>query len=37
MHQVVNESLQGKQYNSEEVAEWIQSITNGIKTKLKGI
>ncbi|XP_002128994.1 dynein light chain Tctex-type protein 2B-like [Ciona intestinalis] len=35
IHQVVSEHLSGKQYNSEEVSEWTQVISNGIKTKLK--
>ena len=36
IHHVLVNVLQGKHYDAEEVPEWIEQITNGIKEQLKG-
>jgi len=36
IHQILMENLHGKDYNGEECTNWCKSISNQIKTKLKG-
>ena len=36
MQEVLNEELNGKQYDVEEIAEWTKSVSESIKEKLKG-
>ena len=37
IHDVLNEELSGKQYNSEEATSWSKHISDTVKDKLKGI
>ena len=36
IHNVLNEKLDGKSYDPEEIMEWTKSIADEIKTRLKG-
>ena len=36
IHNVLNEKLDGKTYDAEEINEWTRSIADDIKNKLKG-
>ena len=36
IHDVLNEELSGKQYNSEEATSWSKHISDTVKDKLKG-
>ena len=36
IHEIVNEELNGKQYNAEETVNWTKAISDTIKNKLKG-
>ena len=36
IHDVLNEELSGKQYNSEECTAWSKTLSEAIKTKVKG-
>ena len=37
IHDILNEELSGKQYNSEEATSWSKHISDTVKDKLKGI
>ncbi|XP_039250691.2 dynein light chain Tctex-type protein 2B-like [Styela clava] len=37
IHEVVKEELDGKDYDGEQVAEWVQNIGNNTKAKLKAM
>jgi hypothetical protein len=36
IHDVLNEELSGKQYNSEECTTWSKTLSEAIKTRVKG-
>ena len=36
IHDVLNEELSGKQYNSEECTMWTKTLSEAIKTRVKG-
>ena len=37
IHDILNEELSGKQYNSEEATSWSKHISDTVKDKLKGM